>query len=173
MVWIPLVIFLKIVSNFTRLMAREITYNVFEISLMVFMLSITPCYYLYQLFVLKNIFCTLVIWCPNISEESPLCQMYSTCTVYINTKDLLWKLNLLLLHVISLVVWMKYPDAESDWKWYIGIKVASWIFCLSGVIIIHRLLTICYTSCSAQIYQCSTFWCLRKHKDRVSSLITL
>ena len=51
--------YFKIVSNFTRLMAREITYNVFDISLMVFMLSITPCYYLYQLFVLKNIFCTL------------------------------------------------------------------------------------------------------------------
>ena len=41
---IPLVIFqnyFKIVSNFTRLTAREITYNNFEISLVVFMPNIT------------------------------------------------------------------------------------------------------------------------------------
>ena len=33
--------YFKIVSNFTRLMAREITYNNFEISLVVFMPNIT------------------------------------------------------------------------------------------------------------------------------------
>ena len=40
---IPLVIF-QIVSNFTRLTAREITYDNFEISLVVFMPNITTNY---------------------------------------------------------------------------------------------------------------------------------
>ena len=36
--------YFKIVSNFTRLTAREITYNNFEISLVVFMPNITTTY---------------------------------------------------------------------------------------------------------------------------------
>ena len=39
----------KIVSNFTRLAAREITYNNFEISLVVFMPKYKSCYYLFIL----------------------------------------------------------------------------------------------------------------------------
>ena len=69
---------------------------------------------------------------------------------------------------------------ETSWCW-VRLHMIYWhqscfmdlLLVRRNNIIIHRLLTICYTSCSAQIYQCSTFWCLRKHKDRVSSLITL
>ena len=68
--------YLKIVSNFTRLTAREITYNNFEIPPVVFMPNITKknksCYYLYKywpIFRMKQSlsFCivVLMIWIGN------------------------------------------------------------------------------------------------------------